>query len=77
MRDIFLGLALTVIVLLVFTRNWRTTIIAGIMIPSSLVAGLFFMNLSGFTINTMTLLAIATALGTLVTDAIILIESLV
>lgn len=74
-RDIFLGLALTVIVLLVFTRNWRTTIIAGIMIPSSLVAGLFFMNLSGFTINTMTLLAIATALGTLVTDAIILIES--
>jgi HAE1 family hydrophobic/amphiphilic exporter-1 len=75
LRDIFLGLALTVLTLLFFTRNWRTTIIAGVMIPASLIAGLFFMNLSGFTINAMTLLAIATALGTLITDAIILIES--
>ncbi|MCL1902360.1 MAG: efflux RND transporter permease subunit [Alphaproteobacteria bacterium] len=74
-RDIILGLFLTVIVLLVFTRNWRTTIIAGIMIPASLVAGFYFMDASGFSINAMTLLAMATALGTLITDAIILIES--
>lgn len=75
LRNIWLGLALTIIILLVFTRNWRTTIIAGIMIPTSLIAGIFFMDISGFTINAMTLLAIATALGTLITDAIILIES--
>ncbi len=74
-RDIVLGLALTVLTLLVFTRNWRTTIIAGVMIPASLVAGFFFMDASGFTINSMTLLAMATALGTLITDAIVLIES--
>ena len=74
-RDIFIGLMLTILTLLFFTREWRTTIIAGIMIPASLVAGLFWMDFSGFTLNSMTLLAIATALGTLIMDAIILIES--
>ncbi|HNY25637.1 MAG TPA: efflux RND transporter permease subunit [Alphaproteobacteria bacterium] len=73
--DIILGLVLTVIVLLAFTRNWRTTVIAGVMIPASLISGFFFMDVSGFTINSMTLLAMATALGTLITDAIVLIES--
>ena len=72
---IILGILFTVIVLLVFTRNWHSTFIAGVVIPSSLVAGFFFMNGSGFTINTMTLLAYSSALGTLVSNAIILIES--
>ena len=72
---IALGVLLTIIVLLAFTRNWRSTIIAGVVIPASLLSGFFLMNGSGFTINTMTLLAYATALGTLVSNAIILIES--
>lgn len=72
---IVLGIVFTVLVLLAFTRNWRSTIIAGVVIPASLVAGFFFMNGSGFTINAMTLLAYSSALGTLVSNAIILIES--
>lgn len=72
---IILGIIFTIIVLLAFTRNWRSTIIAGVVIPASLLSGFFLMNWSGFTINTMTLLAYATALGTLVSNAIILIES--
>ncbi len=72
---IVLGIIFTVIVLLVFTRNWRSTIIAGVVIPASLIAGFFFMDGSGFTINAMTLLAYSSALGTLVSNAIILIES--
>ncbi len=72
---IILGVIFTIIVLLCFTRNWRSTIIAGVVIPASLLSGFFLMNGSGFTINTMTLLAYATALGTLVSNAIILIES--
>ena len=72
---IVLGVIFTIIVLLCFTRNWRSTIIAGVVIPASLLSGFFLMNGSGFTINTMTLLAYATALGTLVSNAIILIES--
>ena len=74
-NGIILGVVFTVLVLLGFTRNWRSTIIAGVVIPASLLSGFFLMNGSGFTINTMTLLAYATALGTLVSNAIILIES--
>lgn len=72
---IILGVIFTILVLLAFTRNWRSTIIAGVVIPASLLSGFFLMNNSGFTINAMTLLAYATALGTLVSNAIILIES--
>lgn len=74
-EGIILGVFFTVLVLLAFTRNWRSTIIAGVVIPVSLIAGFFFMNSSGFTINAMTLLAYSSALGTLVSNAIILIES--
>ena len=74
-NGIILGVIFTVLVLLAFTRNWRSTIIAGVVIPASLLSGFFLMNASGFTINAMTLLAYATALGTLVSNAIILIES--
>lgn len=74
-NGIILGVLLTVLVLLAFTRNWRSTIIAGVVIPASLFAGFFFMDNSNFTINAMTLLAYSSALGTLVSNAIILIES--
>jgi len=74
-NGIVLGLALTVLILLVFTRNWRTTVIAAVIIPASLLSGFFFMDLSGFTINSLTMLAMATALGTLIFNAIIIIES--
>ncbi len=72
---IVLGIIFTVLVLMIFTRNGRSTIIAGVVIPASLIAGFFFMDGSGFTINAMTLLAYSSALGTLVSNAIILIES--
>ena len=74
-NGIILGVIFTVLVLLAFTRNWRSTVIAGVVIPASLIAGFFFMDGSGFTINAMTLLAYSSALGTLVSNAIILIES--
>lgn len=74
-NGIVLGVVFTILVLLAFTGNWRSTIIAGVVIPASLIAGLFFVNSSGFTVNAMTLLAYSSALGTLVSNAIILIES--
>ena len=69
-NSIVLGVLLTVLVLLIFTRNWRSTVIAGVVIP-----GFFFMDKSNFTVNALTLLAYSSALGTLVSNAIILIES--
>ena len=74
-NGIILGVLLTVLVLLAFTRNWRSTVIAGVVIPASLIAGFFFMDKSNFTINALTLLAYSSALGTLVSNAIILIEA--
>lgn len=74
-NGILLGVIFTIIVLLMFTGNWRSTIIAGVVIPASLIAGIFFVSSSGFTINAMTLLAYSSALGTLVSNAIILIEA--
>ena len=74
-NGIILGVIFTILVLLAFTRNWRSTIIAGVVIPASLLAGFEFMYASGFTINAMTLLAYSSALGTLVSNAIILIEA--
>lgn len=74
-NSIVLGVILTILVLLAFTRNWRSTVIAGVVIPASLLAGFFFMDGSGFTVNALTLLAYSTALGTLVSNAIILIEA--
>ncbi len=74
-EGIILGIIFTVIVLLAFTGNWRSTIIAGVVIPASLIAGFFFMDGNGFSVNAMTLLAYSSALGTLVSNAIILIES--
>lgn len=72
---IVLGIVFTVMVLMAFTKNWRSTVIASVVIPASLIAGFFFMQYSGFTINMITLLAYSSALGTLVSNAIILIES--
>ncbi len=74
-NGIILGVIFTILVLLAFTKNWRSTVIAGVVIPASLIAGLFFVNANGFTINAMTLLAYSSALGTLVSNAIILIEA--
>ncbi len=74
-EGIVLGIIFTVIVLLAFTGNWRSTVIAGVVIPASLIAGFFFMDGNGFSINAMTLLAYSSALGTLVSNAIILIEA--
>ncbi len=74
-NGIILGVVLTVLVLLAFTQNWRSTVIAGVVIPASLLAGFFFMDFSHFTVNAMTLLAYSSALGTLVSNAIVLIEA--
>ena len=74
-KSILIGIALTVLVLFFFTGNPKITVIASVVIPSSLVSAIFLMESSGFTINFMTLLAMATSLGTLIANAIVIVES--
>ncbi|MDD3375776.1 MAG: efflux RND transporter permease subunit [Candidatus Omnitrophica bacterium] len=73
--NILIGIILTIFILYVFTGQPRLTFIASITIPSSIISALFLVNASGLTVNAMTLLAIATALGTLIANAIIIVEN--
>ena len=64
-----------VIIIFVFLRNFRATIIPGLAIPASIVATFAIMNLLGFSINNLTLLALTLAIGIVVDDAIIVLEN--
>lgn len=75
LKGIALGVLLTVLILFIFSGNWRMTVIAAVVIPSSIISSLLLMDFSGFTINFITLLAMATSLGTLIANAIVIIES--
>ncbi|SMF01648.1 efflux RND transporter permease subunit [Pseudobacteriovorax antillogorgiicola] len=74
--NILVGIGLTVLVLLFFTGNFSLTLIASLVIPASIVSSIFLVDASQFSINSMTLLAIATALGTLIANAIVILESI-
>ncbi len=73
--NILIGIILTIAILYLFTGKMRLTFISTIIIPSSLISTMFLMDMANFTINSMTLLAIATALGTLIANAIVIIEN--
>lgn len=74
-NSILLGIVLTVVILIVFLGDWRGAIIAAVVIPTSVISTLFVMDLSHFSINMMTLLAFGTCLGTLIANALIIIEN--
>ena len=67
---------LVVLIIFLFLRNWRTTLIPVLAIPVSLVGAFFVMYLAGFTINILTLLAIVLAIGLVVDDAIGVMENI-
>jgi len=75
--NIIMGIGLTIFILFVFTGNWRVTIISSIVIPSSIISSFFLMDVSNFSINQMSLLAVATSLGTLIANAIVIIENVI
>jgi multidrug efflux pump len=72
-----LGIAalLVVIIIFLFLRNLRATIIPGLAIPTSIVAAFAIMYFMGFSINNFTLLALTLAIGIVVDDAIIVLEN--
>ena len=67
---------LVVLIIFLFLRNWRTTLIPVLAIPISLVGAFFVMYLAGFTINILTLLAIVLAIGLVVDDASVVMENI-
>jgi len=73
---ILIAFVLVVLVIFVFLRNWRTTLIPVIAIPISLISTFFIMYIAGFSINILTLLGIVLATGLVVDDAIVVLENI-
>ncbi|MFN6475814.1 efflux RND transporter permease subunit [Nostoc sp. DedQUE07] len=67
---------LAVIVILVFLRNWRATLITAVALPLSIIPTFAVQQALGYTLNNMTLLALALAVGNLVDDAVVEIENM-
>jgi len=75
-NTIYLAFFLVVIIIFIFLRDWRTTILPVLVIPVSLIGSFFIMYLAGFTINVLTLLAIVLSIGLVVDDAIVMMENI-
>jgi multidrug efflux pump len=75
-RTILEAIALVALVIFVFLRSVRATIVPLVTIPVSLVGAFALMYLFGFTVNTLTLLALVLAIGLVVDDAIVMLENI-
>ncbi|MBO3459177.1 efflux RND transporter permease subunit [Aetokthonos hydrillicola Thurmond2011] len=74
---LLLGAALAVIVIYIFLKDWRSTVIAGLAIPLSIIPTFAVMQWFNFSLNNLSLLALALVVGILVDDAIVEIENIV
>ncbi len=76
-RDaIIIGGVLAVLILLLFLRNWRLTIVAASTLPLTVLATFFFMRLFGESINVMSMGGLAVAIGLIIDDAVVVVENI-
>jgi HAE1 family hydrophobic/amphiphilic exporter-1 len=71
-----MGSILACLVVLLFTRSWRSTVIAGIAIPASVISTFAMMWLLDFTLNSVTMLALVLMVGIVIDDAIVVLENI-
>ncbi len=76
LEHLFLGAILAGIMVLVFMGSLRSTFIAFLAIPISVVGAFLFMNMNGFTLNSITLLGLTVAVGIVIDDAIVMLENI-
>ena len=77
MEGLIMGAVLAVLVVLLFLRDFRATVISALAIPLSAIPAFWFMSLMGITLNGLSLLAMSLVAGVLVDDAIVEIENIV
>ncbi|MGE5404103.1 MAG: efflux RND transporter permease subunit, partial [Candidatus Saccharibacteria bacterium] len=75
-RNMFEGILITALVLYLFLREWRSTLIVSLAIPTSLIATLTMMYFAGFSFNILTLLGLTMCIGILVDDSIVVLENI-
>jgi HAE1 family hydrophobic/amphiphilic exporter-1 len=76
-RTLIEGALLTILIVFLFLNSWRSTVITGLTLPISIIGTFLFMNLFGFTINNITLMALSLCVGLLIDDAIVVRENIV
>ena len=77
LENLFEGAVLAILVVFLFLRDWRATIIAALTLPLSILPSFWVMNALGFSLNMLTLLAIVLSTGILVDDAIVEVENII
>ena len=75
-QTVYEAFVLVIIIIFLFLRDWRVTLVPCIVIPVSLVGSFFIMYLFGFSINVLTMLAVVLAVGLVVDDAIVMTENI-
>lgn len=75
-ETVYIAFALVVIIIFLFLRDWRVTLVPCVVIPVSLVGAFFVMYVAGFSINVLSMLAVVLAVGLVVDDAIVVTENI-
>ena len=75
-EHLLLGGLCAALVVLLFMRSWRATLIAAIAIPTSIISTYWLMSLMGFTLNQITMLALVLVVGIVIDDAIVVLENI-
>ncbi len=75
-QTVYEAFLLVIIIIFLFLRDWRVTLVPCIVIPVSLIGSFFIMYLFGFSINVLTMLAVVLAVGLVVDDAIVMTENI-
>ncbi|WP_165024164.1 efflux RND transporter permease subunit [Dysgonomonas sp. ZJ279] len=75
-ETIYIAFLLVVLIIFVFLRDWRVTLVPCVVIPISLIGAFFVMYVAGFSINVLSMLAVVLAVGLVVDDAIVVTENI-
>ncbi len=75
-ETVYIAFILVIIIIFLFLREWRVTLVPCVVIPVSLVGAFFVMYLAGFSINVLSMLAVVLSVGLVVDDAIVMVENI-
>jgi HAE1 family hydrophobic/amphiphilic exporter-1 len=76
-HELLLGALLTIIIVMLFLNDWKATAITSLALPVSVVSSFILMDMLGFSLNMLTLMALSLSIGILIDDAIVVVENIV
>ena len=76
-HELILGAILTIIIVMLFLNDWKATAITSLALPVSVISSFILMDVLGFTLNMLTLMALSLSIGILIDDAIVVVENIV